>query len=271
MTSTCTKCKQPVNGKSVGLECGFCSRVSHLKCVNLTKQKLEYIKSNGLFWKCDSCKNATGDDGAITTVQSRESPNVTIENNHGSDNCSGCKLIPFLLDSIQKLNDTVNKLQEKINIMPANSSRENTNDPEEIINEISERQKRAKNIIIYKLEESNNDTAKTKEIINMIAPDVDTSNIKLLRLGNPNNNNIRPLKVTLNNPEESAKIIYNKKKLKQNNTYNVQLTFDLTNIQRSYLKTVVDEMENRKNNGENLYIKYVNGKPTIAKVSNPKN
>ena len=43
-------------------------------------------------------------------------------------------------------------------------------------------------------------------------------------------------------------------------TYKVQLSFDLINMQREYLKSVIDEMTRKKNNGENLYIKYIDRK-----------
>lgn len=274
MSANCIKCVQPVNSRSIGIECGFCCQVFHIKCITLTKQQFDYIKSNGLFWKCDTCKNTINTaEGVNATSQLSGLQNELPNNNQITENnCSGCKMLPFLLDIIQKLTDTVNKLQEKINLMPTSQNSENLNDPEMVINEIAERQRKANNVIIYKLEENNDDCSRARETINLIAPDVDTKNIKVMRLGKVHNNNkIRPLKVILNNTEDSSKVIYNKKKLKNNMAYKVQLSFDLTNMQRNYLKSIIDEMSRRRNNGENLYIKYTNGKPTIAKIDMQKN
>ncbi|KAF5305520.1 hypothetical protein FQA39_LY01611 [Lamprigera yunnana] len=60
-----------------------------------------------------------------------------------------------------------------------NQSNNNVGD---IINEIAERQKRANNIIIYKLNESDNELSQVKTIIQDLSLNVNTNNIKIFRL-----------------------------------------------------------------------------------------
>lgn len=146
-----------------------------------------------------------------------------------------------------------------------------------IISEISERQRREKNIIIYKLEEQGNgsmsnkiatDTQAVADIIKIISPTVPTGNIRTYRLGRGNGNNISPLKVELASKEDVFTILKNKNKLKNHNI-NIQISTDKTLLQRQHLKNLISELNQRKENGEDdLYIKYINGNPVITKSKN---
>lgn len=60
----------------------------------------------------------------------------------------------------------------------------------------------------------------------------------------------------------------NRRKLKDNNI-DIQISTDKTLLQRQYLKNIISQLNQRKENGENdLYIKYVNGNPVITKSKN---
>nr|CAI5824272.1 unnamed protein product [Callosobruchus analis] len=146
-----------------------------------------------------------------------------------------------------------------------------------MISEINERRIKERNIIIYKLpmntegsleDKRQNDIQKVKQIINAISSEVDTSNISVKRLGRATGDKLPPLKAVLRSREDVSLVLANKKKLKNMN-FGVQITTDKTELQRKQLKRVISELEQKKQSGsDDLYIKYINGNPVIAKSKN---
>lgn len=148
--------------------------------------------------------------------------------------------------------------------------------PDAIINEISDRQKREKNLIIYKLKEEDGtptekraaDLLTVKEIIKTISPDIHVDSIKTYRLGKSNNNKHAPVKVILSSRDDVLSILKNKKKLKDSN-YKVNISTDQTKMQQEYFNKLNNQLSERKQNGESgLYIRYINGVPTITQSKN---
>lgn len=250
MSGTCRKCTLNVNDKSPGIQCGFCTKFFHAKCLALSKEQVALFNDiQGTLYKCEECR-----------IKPKPNKEVVKE-------CVNCH---ELLLAIKDLQSVVNNLQAELINLKENKMSDNT---ELIISEISERQRREKNIIIYKLEEQVNgttankiaaDTQKAVDIIKSIAPAVVTTNIKTYRLKKNDGNNISPLKVELISRDDVFTILKNKKKLKDYNM-NIQISTDKTLLQRQYLKSVISQLNQRKENGEeDLYIKYLNGKPVIA-------
>lgn len=255
MSNTCSVCTQTLTQKSPGLACSFCLLFFHAKCVDLTKEQVAILKTiSGSAWKCPSCLEKT--------LASPECENIPCK-------CVGCKLIPTLLVTIENLSKSVDEL--KIQIQSKNSDTEpvyNNNSSETIINEINERQKRANNIIIYKLQETQDDDTETiKGIVKDIAPEVNLNNVKTYRLGKKTNTP-RPVKVVFDSKEDALIVVKNKSKLK-NLKYDVNINMDQTKMQLDYYKSIKSELEARKARGENnLYIRYMNGIPTINCTKN---
>lgn len=251
--SICTLCTQAINQKSPGLPCISCDNFFHAKCVNLTKTMLDLITGQtNILWKCTGC------------LESEEQNKST---------CSGCSMIPKLIENINKLTATVTELQRQIQ----NSKQEVNNcNMDDIINEINDRQSRARNIIIFKMKESESpsnqereaeDAAKAIELLKYLVPETNVENIKTVRLGRKCNDKVRPLKITLNCQNDALKLIWNKSKLK-NSKYNVIISLDQTDMQRNHYKKLKAEYDDRTKNGEKLKIKYVNGVPHIMKEKN---
>lgn len=248
-------CSQTLTQKTPGLQCGFCTNFFHVKCTDLTKTQVEAIKSTEfIYWKCTTCSESA--DGV---------------NKHTG--CAGCTMIPSLLESINKLNEMVAELKRQVEEPRANNKEINA---ENIINEVMERQNRANNLIIFKLQESGktslasqkqDDTTRAKEIFNMLSPEINTDNIEVVRLGKISNNTSRPLKVTFSKRSDVLKMVWNKSKLRDSE-YNVTIGLDETVMQRQYYKKIKAEMEERNAKGETLKIKYVNGTPTIVNAKN---
>lgn len=250
MSKLCSICTQTVNLKSPGIQCSFCLNFYHARCGDLTKDQLAlFTNIPGAMYKCTGCRKNKSDDHAAK--------------------CSNCENMGKALENlklmIQNLQDEVKNLKQSGNMETCNS--------QEIINEISERHKKEKNIIIYNLPEQANgssaqkhtaDLQKTKEVLQSLTPEVETDHIKISRLGKPAQNKVLPLKVQLSSREDVFLILKNKKKLRELNI-NIQISTDKTPFQRQQLKSTIDQLNERKTKGEeNLYIKYINGNPTIA-------
>lgn len=90
--------------------------------------------------------------------------------------------------------------------------------------------------------------------------------INCLRLGKLSNK-CRPIRATLPNQHDVFDVLKNKRKLGNlTNLKNISISSDKTLLQRKQLKNLIDELNARKNSGEtNLFIKYINGLPTISK------
>lgn len=252
MSGSCYKCTKNVSDKSPSLQCGFCTKFFHAKCLGLSKDQIAiFTDIQGSVYKCEECRNKY--------------------NNGVGKDCDNCSA---LLQAIKDLQSIVKNVQEEMKNLKENRISENT---EIIISEISERQRREKNIIIYKLEEQGNgsmsnkiatDTQAVADIIKIISPTVPTGNIRTYRLGRGNGNNISPLKVEFASKEDVFTILKNKNKLKNHNI-NIQISTDKTLLQRQHLKNLISELNQRKENGEDdLYIKYINGNPVITKSKN---
>lgn len=243
MSQICKTCTLQVNSKSPGLQCIFCMDFYHIKCIKITKTQLDVLSSiNGCIWKCTGCTSLKSDNDKLINI-------------------------------IESLQQTVNSLKNEIREL--RDAQKKVNITDSIINEISDRQKREKNIIIYKLKEQDGtstekktaDLLTVKNIIKTISPDICVNDIKTFRLGKSDNRHA-PVKVMLSSREDVLKILRNKRKLKDSN-YNVHISTDQTKMQQEYFSKLKSELSERKQNGEpDLYIKYVNGIPNICQPKN---
>lgn len=179
-------------------------------------------------------------------------------------------------DVLKMTNDTIelkgglDKLEEKVEKINQTESKSNTE--LSIIEELCEREKRATNILLFGVPESENQNTETRnqeeqnkvtrllEKINQNA----TTEIKLFRLGKPEAGKIRPIKIIFPEKQIAKEILKHKKKLDNNGIY---IKGDLTIMQRKFLKDVVAELKSRTDNGEqNLKIIYHNSIPKIVKT-----
>uniref|UniRef100_A0A1Y1M4J9 PHD-type domain-containing protein n=1 Tax=Photinus pyralis TaxID=7054 RepID=A0A1Y1M4J9_PHOPY len=241
MSYQCKECRAPISAKTLSVSCDNCSNVYHIKCANISKAQYENISATpGCVWKCTACNDNTGEMAK------------SFDNEQ-------------LLKAIETLNQTVAMLKEEVKALKAEKDHVNM---EVIISEISERQKRSNNIIIFKLKESNEDMKTVIDIIKNIAPNVATDEITINRLGKKHDNSPAPLKVKLGSRDDVFAILKNKRKLRETHP-TISIGTDQTKLQQEYFKRIKGELERRKDTGEtNLFIKYINGVPTITKSKN---
>lgn len=140
----------------------------------------------------------------------------------------------------------------------------------ETLAEMEDRKLRSKNVIMFNVPESSGnshpeimseDLNKVKSILHNVS-NVDTSQIKLYRLGKKDTNKTRPIKIELPDKYQARTVLQNKGIPYENVI--IKTKNDLTMLQRQEVQNLWKELEDRKSKGENnLIIKYINNRPKI--------
>lgn len=187
--------------------------------------------------------------------------------------------ITHLESEITVLKENIMKLKNSDGQI-GHSTTQSAGKPDQVLSEIIDRKAREKNILIYKIPESSSsdtnirishDVAIVKEALEAI--DVQETEFRCFRIGrrNVHNSEPRPLKVSFQNQESALLCLRNKRKLLEGSS-SYRIGADLTVTQRKQIKDLHAELSRRKNNGEeNIYIKYVQGVPSIVKAKQSKN
>lgn len=252
MVKPCGKCRVEITEKERFMSCDCCKIPVHLteECAGLCASEIKavVIQKRVLLFFCDDCRTSF-------------------------------KQVPLLVRKVQELQKEVKDLRDEVKQLKeskANIGVYGQLSPEEIVNEINERQKRASNVIIYNLKESVCESYEQKladdkntvvQIINNLA-DVDTNSIKVFRLGRPNPENVRPIKVLLNNSSDVLKILKNK----INAPEGIRVMSDQTKLQQDFFKSVKNKLNEMEAQGiTDKTIKFLSGIPTIVTKKEQKN
>ena len=119
---------------------------------------------------------------------------------------------------------------------------------------------RSCNVIIHGREENNPELAEDEVFVNMMLLRVGGENLKpksMIRLGNPESNKKRPIKVTFRNEGDKENLMNNLQKLKGKNIYKViSVTDDYTISERNMIKDFVTQAR-QKNSDEPENSEYV--------------
>lgn len=224
----CIKCD--ISDTKPYIKCDGCERPVHSECSGLNASELKVMGLKGarsLKFFCDDC-------------------------------LIGLRMVPQLIKKVDELRQELNSLKraipEKSPLVPEDT----------MLAEIQERQRREKNIMVFNLLEEDDDVGKAKEIFRTLTKE-DITVTKAIRVGKPNKNGIRALKVILDNSLDAGKVLRAKKSVLKGRK--VYVSADLTTMQYGNLKKLIQEVENRKQNGENVVLKYIKGVPTIIEES----
>jgi hypothetical protein len=165
-------------------------------------------------------------------------------------------------------------LKERLASLESKAPSNETMDVCDTLTELTERNTRSRNILLFNVPEvesnetghsqNEDDTARTTELIHSVETFANIPIHKVQRLGMKQKNKIRPVKVILGHSEDARTILFNKFKLPKE----IRVKQDLTQLQRSQLKSKWDELEIRKKKGEgDLAVRFVNGAPKIVKIN----
>lgn len=261
LTMSCIKCGTSDDPSSM-LGCDSCNRSIHKKCSGLSASEVKVMDLKGkrlLKFYCDDCLSGL----LLVPKLIKQIDELKLElqalktnSNSGASFDDEIKTIKNMLAESTQLRNKEATLQL---------------DSEQIITEVAERTRRASNIIIFNLEESESADLKTKidhDIVKVNELILETTgkvipDIKAIRLGRRTDpNKKRPLKVILDSQQSALMILRNKTKIRNNN---IKINSDQTPMQQKHLKDLRENLKSRTDQGEdNLTIKYLRGVPKIV-------
>ncbi|KAJ3661635.1 hypothetical protein Zmor_006023 [Zophobas morio] len=225
------------------------------------------VKSFG----CDACKKIFCKDcGDLSETEIRA---LDLKNRKMRFFCQRCgdamALIPQLSELIKNLQQQVEQLTMKYDQLNKNIFNEDS-----VTNELQDRLNRAKNVIVYTVPESKSKETNVRiqqdstAISKIITEDLELSvnAKKVIRLGKVvDSSKPRPIKIVCKDADDALDLLRNRGKCLNN----IKLNNDLTPMQREKLKTLRNQLEERKSKGEkNLTLKYIKGVPTITTLTN---
>lgn len=239
--STCKCCNQ-LYDNLLFVTCCICKEKYKNTCVDITSNELRILNSQkGYDWTCSKCR-VIGND-------------------------------------LKELKALIISLQNDIKQLKAGNVQLETNpdaDFEDILMEISDRQKRKNNIILFNVpeqdqskpvtEQRESDKQEVMDILSIVDPSALEANVKPIRLGVFSESRTRPIKLSFQNEDTARKFLKNAKKIKTNAKYkNVNFSADKTKKQIEYYKKIKQELNDKINAGEtNCRIKYINNVPRIV-------
>lgn len=281
----CNKCEifiHPAQFKTSALKCPTCLNWFHIDCTDIDTDYVQYYlteatKTNGDKWTCTNCNINT------STVQNYSELELAI------DKVLKIQISQLKSELFKTLSCEINKIKENITDI-TNKQKEMQSDidklkkqictghsiSEEYFVEAEERIRRSNNIIIFNLDEcdkTNIEEKKQEDLrkVNNIFNQINMSNKKpmaMFRIGKKSSSP-RPLKVIFPKKHDAIDILKNSNRITDKN---IQIKADLTKNQREHLKTLRDELNQRKLKGEmNITIRYVNGSPIISSTKSAKN
>lgn len=224
-TYNCDNCKK--------ILCRRCSELSEteIRCISLKKRRLTFF--------CKDCEN-------------------------------GVMCIPDILKQLELLQKEVLELKEALKTKTENNMEIKQNgDYEDMISEMIDRQRRASNIMVANIKEplgnsqderSETDKKSIKDILKNI--NIDTTDIKVYRIGKFNPGKDRLVKVVLNSSNEALTVLKNKRNI---HIPSIRIFSDQTKQQRDFYRSIKKQLDDLKASGDDTKtIKYINNKPVIV-------
>lgn len=280
----CTKCNSTLNERDL-VKCTKCRSVWHLACTSLSSSNDDSLKKRISTWLCTICdikpinKKTTSSTSPqidltskIDNILAAVNEIKTTLSKHEHLFVKLNKKIDEVSSQLRDLGGRTTLLEDKITTFETRLSKiesSNISTDNNIISEISERQLRSRNMIIFNAPESDdntsaNDSSVIKSIFDYIG--IEMTPTAISRLGRKSSKP-RPLKITLQDASDVFVILKNKFKLRSSQNFSsIRISPDRTQMQRDQLRNVYAKIEERKAAGEtDLILKFLKGIPTISK------
>lgn len=289
----CPLCLRRVLDSECGIQCDSqCKRWFHVSCIGMLKAEYQkYCNDANLPWNCLRSDCLPQDQLPMNIFMSKLLASV----NEIKESVNDLRDVPSKIDRLQtELSSISNKLSSlearvssaeghlndlgvRVAAVEGKATTSNSS-PEETIAEFNDRSRRANNLMVYNFPENSSRTAEARmendsagflKLLTYFAPDL-PSDFKCHRVGRPQKDKARPLKVIFSSPEHPKLLLNNLVKDDLSKVCpsfsEVALSRDRTDRERQYLKQLRQELESRIKEGEdNLTIKYINGVPSIVK------
>ena len=128
-----------------------------------------------------------------------------------------------------------------------------------ILDELADRERRSKNLIVHNFRESSDSKSDTPEIKDLLKYvfDLDVNLTKVARLGHRNESKPRPLLISLEDVLARGSILFQSGKLRNFDQHkNVYIVPDRTKMKREKHRKLLDELKCRRSSGQqNLVIR----------------
>lgn len=272
MARICPSCKKEFNKPPfVFVSCICCNRVFHCtqECTKLSPEEIKAldVPNCALDFSCHECRNDGG-------VKARYLDQVVLLNKQLQCFAEQFGSVKNACDTIKCNQERVTNIEESV-VPEIKSDIINLKDcmqasPSFTVWEFCEREKRAKNAIIYKLAD-NNKIEEDEAFINDALSKLPTPILaeRITRIGDfkkKKRNEARPLLICFKTKEEAALVFKNKIFPEP-----LKLTRDRTQLQRDELSSTLDELKSRIEKGEkDAHIEYFEGRPEVYNTRSTK-
>lgn len=271
------------------MECIWCEARLHASCIKMSEEQCILIgnASNNIVFFCSPCLQALPVafqsyegfslvDERISTIEKSISESQTLALQGLKTELTTLQTITSnLATRIKDLCSQHTALQNQLQtasssseLISCSSGPEPTKSAFDVADEIADRDRRKRNVIVYNLPEEPNraaDKAKFIEVCKAVSSN-GISIEKLFRLGRKAQNRHRPLLVRFDSENDRQSILSAAPRLRLSDEFKqVYIVNDKTKVERERHKQVIIELKRRRSNGEtNIFVRngnIVSGRP----------
>ena len=276
----CKKCNESVSEDCI--ECYWCSQWEHRGCANIKETELVVLSSasQNILYFCSCCLSVLPE--ALSSFKSHsqlanelQTGFQSVENKLSKE--IGGQITAQFSSTCQKLQNSIDELSSNINKLIAQNSNvqmetDNTsesiggpaqarsyasvtsssNTALSIVDELADREKRKKNVIVYNLPEASDHEADKCSFLDLCKKvyNADISVNKMVRLGKKSTDKQRPLLISLKHDEDKSLLLLQSYLLRRNSQHsNVFMAPDRTKFEREKHKKLVEELKERRSQG----------------------
>lgn len=230
------------------ITCFVCKSTFNTVCVNVSEKDSRVLRSRKNYkWTCSTCC-ALDVPGQVQT----------------------------LMAIVQSLEKQLADIKTMLSAPPI-QDKVDTYTIDDVMHEVEERRSKEGNFVLFNLKESDSDVHDNDRVMDIlnhleVGAGVATQSMKIYRMGRSRvEGRNRPVKVVLGSVEGVRGILRKSAKLKtytRDGSSKVFLSRDLTVRQIDAKRKVIAEYHRRKDNGEEVYLKYSDGVPKIVPKKN---
>lgn len=242
-----------------GYPCDICKKIICKNCCGISASEIRVIcmVSRIMPFVCQSCRdNLFNLPNIVKRIDDLE---ATVHTQASDAIARTVALEQRVIKLEQSLDDLL-----KTGTVPSLPVSSNALQEADIMGEVLDRQRRATNVMIFNFEVHNGrtDAAQVGELFAEICGrPVGVGTVE--KIGKPNRNGHKALKVILNSVADVNLVLRNR--VKAINSRQIFIETDMTHKQRADLNEVRSELKRRRENGEdNLRLRYVDGVPRVV-------
>jgi hypothetical protein len=276
----CKVCKIVVADKDKAVACDACMEWRHIKCVSISVEKYKFLQDEHISWYCAECKGAAKAlrnqmiDMKKQMDKMQERMDI-MEKNQVTE----AKVVSIVDQRIQddfqeRIKDVVKEqVEEAVKTAAAEkpvTDLQLRDAMHDLMIDVEVGEKKQENLIIYRLEEPQQDGGSDSEEVNKILKhinkDVVDEDVKMVkRIGQKEDGKTRPVLVKMKDVETAKHILKNTKKLKRS-PWNISIEVDRTKRAREYVKHIRQRAIEEKGDEAHDFLFKIVGDPGRERV-----